>query len=1046
MKEVVLKSLMRLFAIVSQVHSVDDVTVARKVIEDYLKLIVRSDKVRQFLIMYDFYHNGMREREIRTGDKQLSLFSIKAVIICEQANIYLTKDQKLFLLTHILEILAVTGSRKIEDIDFVKTIAIALRIEEKLFYDCLSFIFENYEKVDVPGNILEVSNEFSNNGHQSLWKEMFKGKLLFLFIESMNVCLFKFIDGGDDVFLNDKKLELNSTYVFDKGAIVKSTTLGSLYYNDIIKLFLHKNSLERVVFSADKVSYQFPGADFGIEPFSFVEESTQVIGIMGGSGVGKSTLVNILNGNQIPAKGAVLLNGYNVHTEKHKIEGLIGYVPQGDLLVEELTVFQNLYFNACLCFKGYSKDRVLRKVNRVLHDLDLVSVKHLKVGSPLKNLISGGQRKRLNIALELIREPFILFVDEPTSGLSSTDSNKVMELIKLQALKGRLVFVNIHQPSNEIFKQLDKLILIDKGGRFVFHGNPHDSVIYLKQYNQFVNAEEGECPTCGNLNPDQILEILEKNRVNEFGDYTNERLVTPEEWYKNYARTQTKDVPAAVDVKSNIPSIDFEVPSRFKQFKIFNIRNILTKLSDKQFVFINLLEAPLLAFILSWFTKYQTEVSDTGIGYVFSENINIPVYIFMGVIVSIFLGLMLSAEDIIRDKKLLKREAFLNLSWFSYLNAKVLFLAIVLAVQVLLFAIIGNSLLQVKDMLFQYWLIFWVSAMLAALVGLNISSMLQTVVSIYILIPILLVPQILLGGAMIQFDKLNRDLSNPKYVPVVGDLMPSRWAYEALMVHQFTKNKYQLSFYEAQRATSEASYRLNYYIPELQNELAELKRIRLDQKTAHLLPGKIARLNSELKDLKQLIPECFSNFQYLNAKQFNVSAFTQVEQSIKCLRLYYIEDLSRSIEAEDNLFMVIENGLGGRHELIDLKSKYFSESVSDIVLNKQEHQKLIVTNTEIIRKAEPIFYYPDMPFGRAHIYAPVKRIGAYYIDTYWFNIIVLAVMSILFYVLLLYRVFARVGEVLEFRRITYIVNGLKKRLLNILHPIKNIISIRTIKN
>lgn len=1038
MKEAVLKSLMRLFAVVSQVHSVDDVITARKVIEDYLKLIVRNDMVRQFLIMYDFYHTGMREREIRTGDKQLSLLSVKAVVICEKANLYLTKEQKLFLLTHILEILSVTDSRKNEDVDFVKTIASALRIDERLFNECLAFIFEEYEKVSRVDNILVVSNEFSDGKYRNIWRERFNGKLMFMFIESMNVCLFKLINGNGDVFLNDKKLELKSTYVFNKGGIVKCATLGVLYYNNIIKLFLHKSNSEKVVFSANNACYKFPDMVYGLQPFSFVEEEAQVIGIMGGSGVGKSTLVNILNGNQLPYSGEVLINGYNVHTEKDKIEGLIGYVPQDDLLVEELTVFQNLYFNAQLCFKGLSKDQLLRKVNRVLHDLGLQTVKHRRVGSPLKKLLSGGQRKRLNIALELIREPYILFVDEPTSGLSSTDSDKVMDLLKMQALRGSLIFVNIHQPSDETFKQLDKLILLDKGGRFVFHGNPHDSLYYLKTYNEFVNADEGECPTCGNLNPDQILEILEKKRVNEFGEYVDERQVSPEAWYKNYSITQKKEVSSSIKMKTRLPKIDFEVPSGFMQFKTFGIRNLLTKIADKQFALINLLEAPILAFILSWFTKYFDETVGGEHVYVFSKNINIPVYIFMGVVVSIFLGLMISAEDIIRDRKLLKREAFLNLSWISYLNSKIVLLAVILGVQVLLFVAIGNSLLEIKGMFFSYWLIFWLAAMFAAIVGLNVSATLQSVVSIYILIPILLVPQILLGGALISFDKLNKRLANSEHVPIVGDIMPSRWAYEALMVCQFKENKYQKLLYHQQQQISEASFRLNYYIPELVNQLQELKQIAQGKQPVAGVTTKINRMNRELTNLSNTVVGCSSSKANLG-EDFGVSSFAQSEALIECARLKYISVLSEAIATEDDLLSNLEQQLNGRKNLFKLKNEYFNENLADIVLNKHDHKKLVVTSESIIRKAEPIFLYPKNAFGRAHFYAPVKRIGSFYIDTYWFNALVLVLMISLFYVFLIYRVFYRVGQFVNMRKIQKNLEKTKKRVSIILQPLKKIV-------
>ena len=121
------------------------------------------------------------------------------------------------------------------------------------------------------------------------------------------------------------------------------------------------------------------------------------------------------------------------------MDGIIGYIPQDDLLIEELTVQQNLLFNAKLCLDGYSSTEINDAVDKLLSELDLFDARDLKVGSPLNKYISGGQRKRLNIALELIREPQLLFVDEPTSGLSSTDSENVIALLKDQTLKGKLV-------------------------------------------------------------------------------------------------------------------------------------------------------------------------------------------------------------------------------------------------------------------------------------------------------------------------------------------------------------------------------------------------------------------------------------------------------------------------------------------------------------------------------------------------------------------------------------------------------------------------------
>ncbi len=174
---------------------------------------------------------------------------------------------------------------------------------------------------------------------------------------------------------------------------------------------------------------------------------------MGASGAGKSTLLHVLNGSEKPSLGTVRINGIDIHKNPDQIEGVIGFVPQDDLLIEDLTVYENLYFAAKLCFSDKSEKDIDALVMKVLEDLGLEETRDLKVGSPLRKTISGGQRKRLNIGLELLREPAVLFCDEPTSGLVVAGFWRTLSTcLKELSLKGKLVFAVIHQPSSDIFK------------------------------------------------------------------------------------------------------------------------------------------------------------------------------------------------------------------------------------------------------------------------------------------------------------------------------------------------------------------------------------------------------------------------------------------------------------------------------------------------------------------------------------------------------------------------------------------------------------------
>ena len=193
-----------------------------------------------------------------------------------------------------------------------------------------------------------------------------------------------------------------------------------------------------------------------------------------------------------------------------------------------------------------------------------------------------------------------------------------MLLLKQQARQGRLVIVNIHQPSSDIFKLFDKLWIMDKGGRMIYTGNPLDAIIYFKELTNHVNALECECLQCGNVNPEQVLEIVETKKIDESGNFTPERRFPPEEWYRLFKQNIEWQSPADLPSNDEIPKTHFRKPGIWKQLQIFFSRNLRIKLSDKQYLLINLIEAPLLALIVGYFTKYSE-----GAEYIFARNKNL---------------------------------------------------------------------------------------------------------------------------------------------------------------------------------------------------------------------------------------------------------------------------------------------------------------------------------------------------------------------------------------------------------------------------------------
>ncbi|MBL4755564.1 MAG: ATP-binding cassette domain-containing protein, partial [Flavobacteriales bacterium] len=774
-------------------------------------------------------------------------------------------------------------------------------------------------------------------------------------------------------------------------------------------------SKDKIIYEVKDLQYRFKAGNIGLQSMNMYEESGTMIGIMGGSGAGKSTLLNVLNGVEKPSEGTVTINGKDIHAGGEETEGLVGFVPQDDLLMDDLTVFQNLYYAAKLCFGNFQDEKIAEMCVELLGDIGLHEAKDLKVGSPLDKVISGGQRKRLNIALELIREPAVLFLDEPTSGLSSRDSENIMDLLKELALKGKLIFVVIHQPSSDIFKMFDKLIILDVGGYAIYNGNPIDAVVYFKKLVQHVNPNESECITCGNVNPEQIFNIIESKVVDEYGNLTRTRKVAPKEWNESYEKLiEPELLKDSGNNNKPIPKSTFKIPNIVKQIGVFITRDVLSKLTNTQYMTINLLEAPVLALILAYFVKfYKLDISND-VGYILRENENIPLYMFMAVVVMLFIGLTMSAEEIIKDRKILKREAFLNLSRGGYLISKVTIMFVLSAIQTICFILVGNGILEIHGMTGDYWLVLFSAACFANMLGLNISSAFNSAVTIYILIPFILIPMLIFSGVMVKFDKLNPSIIVHNSVPMIGEVMVTRWAYEAMAVNQFKTNNYEKHFYDYDKAKSIADFKKNFWIPRLKTKNEDCLRNLSKPENAATLKNDLLLLKNELSKSKLPFKEISDIFTVEMIEDLEVGKYTaELGKSLKMyldsLNRYYITQYNH-ISKKRNLTISQMNNTKDKRELfLSVKDAYQNESLSDLVTNKTEIDKILELPGELVQQSDPIYLDPAGEGNiRAHFFAPRKRLFGKLYNTFWINIGVIWSMSLLLALTLYFELFRKV--------------------------------------
>ncbi len=786
-----------------------------------------------------------------------------------------------------------------------------------------------------------------------------------------------------ELSLDENPVAPGRFHPLEPGSILRDPGGQAAYLCEIERLFDLAAVSAPIRFEAEDVEYRFPGGEQGIHGFSFRETGGRLIGVMGGSGVGKSTLINLLNGSLPPGSGRVVLNGIDLYRNPGALEGVIGYVPQDDLLFEDLTVRENLDYNARLCLAKLADEERRERVRQMLRELHQEEIADLRVGDPLAKTISGGQRKRLNIALELIREPSVLFVDEPTSGLSSADSDIVMGLLKAQAARGRLVIVIIHQPSSNLFRLFDALWILDRGGVPIYMGHPLEAARHFREAAHLAGSDRSVCPECGNVNPEQIFSIIESKEIDADGRFSRERKFPPEFWHEAWRKSAP--APAAETKAAGLPPRQLNRPSWPRQLAVFFSRTFRARFANRAYRLVNLLEPPLLALLTAWLCH-----AAPGGSYVLGDNPYLHIYFFMSVIVAIFLGLSVSAEEIVRDRRMLRRERFLHLSWSAYSGAKMFHVVLLALLQTGVCAGIGAGILQIPGFFAKLWFALFSAAVFGGFLGLNVSSWFKSAVTVYILLPLLLLPQMLLGGLIVSYDDLrSRDAPNA-HPPLIGELTASRWAFEALVVEQFQSNACQRQFEEVDRELSRIDYLVNDWIPAI---IGRLDALYLDSATPEqreetrallvrefrALEGESGRLSGAALAAARLRPPDRSGLDALKSSLRELSRAEQAgRQTVQSRR----NDIHNALLAEHG-----EDGLSA------FVKAHTNRRIAELARNRGLLAPLRIQGGRLVRLSDPVYQPPGSAWGRAPFMAGEKRIAGKTFRTYGFDMAALWLMN-----------------------------------------------------
>ncbi len=582
------------------------------------------------------------------------------------------------------------------------------------------------------------------------------------------------------------------------------------------------------------VSCRFRSSGVALDGISFSVQRGEMVCVMGASGCGKSTMLKMLGGQFQPAQGEVLMNGRSLYGNLDLLRRYVTYVPQYDAFDEGLTIEENLDFAAAIRSPHLSRRERARRIDGKLAELGLNERRSNVVGSSHKKTLSGGERKRLNIGLDMIGSADIYLFDEPTSGLSSKDSEHVIEIIRGMT-HNKINFVTIHQPTSRIFNMFHKVIVLDKGGKLVFFGTPHETLQYFAdaEHFQHFGTSTGSTDVGDTARPEFIFDALETPLRDLSGDIIFEennrgqlipaRRYSPDYWRDKYESYRLlKDVqsmavsPSEADPNAEVvPSPVSPTPPMFRRREPFRVREewgqfvvllqraFISKLRNKANLGTTMVMAPILALLIGGVLRS----AESGV-YDFASAYHIPAYHFLALVVAMFLGLTNSVDDIIRDRPVLLRERNLNVRIGYYVTAKGLTLTAFAIVQCAMFAFIGNWLLGVRGLFFVSFLAMFLTAVSGIAIGLIVSALAPEAKMAVNIIPMVLIPQLILGGAFIKYEEMNRNLDvvyalqkwfdkHPEsaqpprsdlQVPLISEFMPMRWTYEALVYAQAKLN------------------------------------------------------------------------------------------------------------------------------------------------------------------------------------------------------------------------------------------------------------------
>lgn len=999
MSESVLQVLMKMFLILDFLEGDRNNPSIKSNIFQYLSrfgLEVSNDKLDLFYS--ECYHNVYNGAS--TDDK------IPLVIerICRNIEHQLQTNEKLFVVFCLFEYANLHSVLKNHVWEIITPLAHRCDIRDNELKQISKFIFsqkpedfneENFliakRKDDQVEETLEgewiEKNKPQSSGNKTIEVSEIEGAFVFLHVASYNSIVFKYMGNRKFTFRNTD-IQPQRFYFFEHQDAVLHDDQVLLTYRNVAQAMLLKDQNIRIVFSGKQLEYNPRFTLNSIKQFTFSEKSGNLVGLIGESIQDKQTLFQCLAGRVKPSKGAVTINGFDTYHDKYKLQGVIGYVPDVSLMFDKHTIYENFYYHTKLHYRHIDQKQAKDMILRILNDLGLESLKDIKWSEEARVELGNYQVKLLNLGIELIRDPYVILCIEPFRGLQASEIQKFVSILREQCMRGKLIVATASPPLLLNIREFDKVWIFDRKGFPIFNGVPEHAYQYFRKNSNTEHSIKGFFERKRSMD---FWQLISEKEVNKKGEDTEYRKTSPETWHQKYLKHIEPEIKIH-GYKNVLPRNFVNIPDIDKQFRIYFIRDLRTRFRKIAPYARSILLTVTLALLTGLFGRYTVDGA-----YIFEENRNLLFYIFASTFNVFVIGVWLGREEIRKEFEIVDRDSILLLSKYSYLNSKFIIITFFCLILIAIYTFLGNAIVGNLYLSLKYWLVLSVVAIAGVLVGLSISLLVCSFRCLNFLLSAVVFFQLLFSGKVIPYQNFPEPFNNIKYVNVLGDLSVIRWGYEALTVEQFKNNEYQKHFFSINTELSECYYETNYHLPFLDSLLTASVALTNRENPRQELMEKLNILQNELikyEEKEDIFPFEFIN--RLSINDFTARIATETHEYLTYLSYRYFE-MEEALKVEK---LVIIDSIGqSKYQM--LKSNYANKRIADEVKGVFGASPMVVQDYEVIRTYDPIFHYPDSNLGRSHLYAPSKKFNGQYVDTLYFNIIMILILASVLYVFLM---------------------------------------------